>query len=80
MSKLIKATAQTAGWEEIEQLFKREILDKTDFKNVNKKLSPDDFKAEAMARVEASKIVDKVLKKINKIKNDEEAVKKVVYR
>jgi len=80
MSLAIKQTIQTGGWDEIKELFENEILNNSDTKNIKESLSPEHIKLEVMSRNKASKIVNRVLEKIQRIADADEIKQKITYR
>jgi hypothetical protein len=61
----IQITINTPGWEEITEIFNKEILNCTDVKNIKKNLSAENYKIEGVARSQAAKTLLRVLKRVN---------------
>jgi hypothetical protein len=80
MSSNIKNTTQSAGWQEILDLFYAQMSDTQNTQNIKQTLSAEHIKLEVMSRAKAVKIVQRVLKQIDKIANAEELKPKVVYK
>jgi len=76
----IKNTTQTAGWQEILDLFYAQMAATQNTQNIKQTLSAEHIKLEVMSRAKAVKIVQRVLKQIDKIANAEELKPKVVYK
>ena len=74
----IKQTLNTKGWEEIEQIFAEEILEK----NIKYKTDNIDYETvavQAIALKEASKMVTKALNRI-RIKGNAQIIDKETYK
>ena len=80
MSIAIKQIVKTEGWNEILKMFNKEIENNLDTRNIKETMSAEHIKLEVMSRNKASKIVNRVLKKIQKIVNTEPLKDKVSYR
>ena len=80
MSIAIKQIVQMSGWEEIKEIFDKEILSNADTSHIKETLSPEHIKMEVMSRNKASKIVRNALKKIQRMADADTLKDKVVYR
>jgi hypothetical protein len=72
----IKSTILSAGWKDIEAIFREEILEGR--KAVNYNTNGKDYQTiavETMAREKAAKTLEKILKRINGYKSDPEIKK-----
>jgi len=64
----------------IKEFFNKEILNNARTQNIKENLSAEHIKLEVMARNKANKIVERALKKIERMINAPIEKKKIVYR
>ena len=80
MSIQIKNFLKTPAWQEIKKMFEEEIRNSTNTLGISEERSAEHIKMEVMTRNQTSKIMQRVLMKLERIESSDKLKSTITYR